>query len=89
MPHVQRARDEDLKEGKINQEEYDNIESLERNHISSISTSHSNIGYLVTLGINLPVLLSLRGQDYANNLALGLTNTCTLFLFLYTLTILT
>jgi len=76
MPHVRKARDEDLKDGKINQETYDNIESLERNHISSISTAHSNIGYLVTLGINLPVLLSLRGKDYSNNIALGLTNTC-------------
>ena len=31
-PHVRRARDE-LGEGKINQQEYDLIESLERNHI--------------------------------------------------------
>lgn len=79
MPHVRKARDEDLKEGRINQQEYDNIESLERNHISSISTAHSNIGYLVTLGINLPVLLSLRGKGYANNIALGLTNSCMSF----------
>ena len=76
MPHVQKAREEDLKDAKITQTEYDNIESLEENHISSISTAHSNIGYLVTLGINLPVLISLRGKDYVNNLALGLTNTC-------------
>jgi hypothetical protein len=44
MPHVRKARDEDLKEGKITQEEYDAIESLEKNHISNISTAHSNIG---------------------------------------------
>ncbi|KAK7561016.1 hypothetical protein IWX47DRAFT_889115 [Phyllosticta citricarpa] len=75
MPHVRKAREEDLKEGKISQEEYDVIESLERNHISSISTAHSNIGYLFTLAINLSVLLPLQGNDYANNWALFLTNT--------------
>lgn len=32
-PHVRKAREEDLREGKIDQEEYDTIESLERNHI--------------------------------------------------------
>ena len=31
--HVRKAREEDLREGKIDQEEYDTIESLERNHI--------------------------------------------------------
>ena len=33
MPHVRKAREEDLKEGKINQKQYDVIESLENNHI--------------------------------------------------------
>ncbi|THC92812.1 hypothetical protein EYZ11_007714 [Aspergillus tanneri] len=66
MPHVQKAR-EDLKNGEINQEEYDAIESLERNHIS-------NIGYLMTLLINLSVLLPLQHTNYSNNLALCLTN---------------
>lgn len=33
MPHVRKAREEDLKEGRIDQGEYDAIESLERNHI--------------------------------------------------------
>lgn len=33
MPHVRKAREEDLKEGKISRQEYDAIESLERNHI--------------------------------------------------------
>ena len=32
MPHVRKARDE-LRERKIDQQEYDTIESLERNHI--------------------------------------------------------
>ncbi|KAK8227623.1 autophagy-related protein Atg22B2 [Phyllosticta capitalensis] len=75
MPHVRKAREEDLREGKISQEEYDLIESLERNHISNISTAHSNIGYLFTLAINLSVLLPMQGNDYANNWALFLTNT--------------
>lgn len=75
MPHVRKAREEDLKEGKISQSEYDGIESMERNHISSISTAHSNIGYLFTLAINLSVLLPLQGHSYANNWALFLTNT--------------
>ena len=78
MPHVRRAREEDLKEGKIGRSEYEALESLERNHISNISTAHSNIGYLLTLAINLSVLLPLQGYQYANNLALCLTNSCEL-----------
>lgn len=35
MPRVREARDE-LREGKISQEEYDSLESLERNHIRFI-----------------------------------------------------
>ena len=77
MPKVKTGR-EDLKEAKISQETYDEIESLERNHLSNISTAHSNIGYLLTLVINLSVLLPLQGNDYANNWALFLTNTCML-----------
>ncbi|KAN0083284.1 Autophagy-related protein 22-like protein [Elaphomyces granulatus] len=73
MPHVCKAREE-LKEGKISQEAYDAIESLERNHISNVSTGHSNIGYVLTLLINLSVLLPLQNNSYANNLALCLTN---------------
>ncbi|KAJ5643929.1 uncharacterized protein N7484_006436 [Penicillium longicatenatum] len=73
MPHVRKARDE-LGEGKINQQEYDAIESLERNHISNISTAHSNIGYFLTLVLNLSVLLPMQNNQYSNNLALCLTN---------------
>ncbi|PSS10509.1 hypothetical protein M430DRAFT_108317 [Amorphotheca resinae ATCC 22711] len=75
MPHVRKAREEDLKDGKIDQAEYDRIESMERNHISNISTAHSNIGYLLTLVLNLSVLLPLQGNSFGNNLALCLTNT--------------
>ncbi|GME35470.1 putative mfs general substrate transporter protein [Neofusicoccum parvum] len=74
MPHVRKAREEDLKEGRISQADYDRIESLEKNHLSNISTAHSNIGYLLTLAINLSVLLPLQGHDYANNWAHFLTN---------------
>ena len=74
MPHVRKAREEELKEGKISQEEYEKVESLERNHISNISTAHSNIGYLLTLAINLSVLLPLQNNNYSNNWALFLTN---------------
>lgn len=78
MPEVRKAREEDLKGGKISQGEYDKIESMERNHISNISTAHSNIGYLLTLVINLSVLLPLQGNPFGNNLALCLTNSCKL-----------
>ena len=59
MPNVRKAREGDLKDGKIDQAEYDKIESVELNHISNIYTAHSNIGYLLTLVINLSVLLTL------------------------------
>ncbi len=36
MPHVRKAREEDLREGRMDQEEYDAVESLERNHISYV-----------------------------------------------------
>jgi hypothetical protein len=65
MPDVRKAREEDLKDGKINQTEYDNIESMERNHISN-------------LVLNLSVLLPLQGNSFGNNLALCLTNSCKL-----------
>ncbi|KAL4897150.1 autophagy-related protein Atg22B2 [Aspergillus ambiguus] len=81
MPHVRKAREEDLREGRIGQQEYDMIESLERNHISNVSTAHSNIGYLLTLVLNLSVLLPLQGNNYANNLALCLTNSCMTMLY--------
>ncbi|KAE8319208.1 autophagy-related protein Atg22B2 [Aspergillus transmontanensis] len=74
MPHVRKAREEDLREDKITLDEYDAIESLEKNHISNVSTAHSNIGYLLTLALNLSVLLPLQGNNYSNNLALCLTN---------------
>ncbi len=44
----------------------------------NISTAHSNIGYLAVLLINLSVLLPMQGNNYANNLAICLTNSCEL-----------
>lgn len=81
MPHVKKAKEE-LSEGRIERREYDRIESLEKNHISSVSTAHSNIGYLMTLVLNLSVLLPLQGNDFGNNIALCLTNTCQLLPFI-------
>ncbi|KAL3453666.1 hypothetical protein BJX65DRAFT_264640 [Aspergillus insuetus] len=72
--HVKKAREEDLKEGRISRGVYDGVESLERNHISNISTAHSNIGYLAVLLLNLSVLLPMQGNNYANNLAICVTN---------------
>ncbi|KAF7935323.1 uncharacterized protein EAE97_008230 [Botrytis byssoidea] len=74
MPHVQKARDEELKEEKINQDEYDRIESMERNHISNISTAHASIGYVLVLVLSLSILIPMQGNSFANNLALCLTN---------------
>lgn len=40
MPKVRKAREEDLRENKIDQAEYDMIESLERNHIRYLIIRH-------------------------------------------------
>ncbi|KAJ0426052.1 hypothetical protein BJY00DRAFT_272816 [Aspergillus carlsbadensis] len=78
--HVRKAREEDLREGRISRGVYDGVESLEKNHISNISTAHSNIGYLAVLLLNLSVLLPMQGNNYANNLAICVTNSYWVFL---------
>jgi hypothetical protein len=78
VPHVRRARENDLKNGRISQEDYDHIESMERNHISNVSTAHSNIGYTLALVLSLAVLLPLHGKLWGNNLAILVTNICKL-----------
>lgn len=83
MPRVQKARDEELKEEKISQDEYDRIESMERNHISNISTAHASIGYVLVLVLSLSVLIPMQGNSFANNLALCLTNSCKFLLTMY------
>ena len=81
IPHVRKAQEEDLKGSKIIQAEYGKIESLERNHVSSISTAHSNIGYLGLSPHSRGQSFSsptTSGNPLGNNLALYLTNSCEL-----------
>ncbi|KAF8488509.1 MFS general substrate transporter [Russula emetica] len=60
--------------GEISAEVYEREESLEKNRISNISTTHSNIGYVVTYVLNLSLLLSLKDNPRVNNYVLVLTN---------------
>ncbi|KAF8958500.1 MFS general substrate transporter [Flammula alnicola] len=60
--------------GEITREEYEVEESLEKNRISNISTTHSNIGYIATLCLNLSILLPLQANPKVNNYTLVLTN---------------
>ncbi|KAF9070105.1 autophagy-related protein 22-like protein [Rhodocollybia butyracea] len=60
--------------GEIEREVYETEESLEKNRISNISTAHSNIGYIVTLCLNLSLLLPLANNPKVNNYVLVLTN---------------
>ncbi|TFK43968.1 autophagy-related protein 22-like protein [Crucibulum laeve] len=69
-----RALKEQYEAGEIEREEYEREESLEKNRISNISTTHSNIGYIVTLCLNLSLLLPLKDNLLVNNYTLVLTN---------------
>ncbi|THH07184.1 hypothetical protein EW145_g3561 [Phellinidium pouzarii] len=60
--------------GEISAKEYEKEESLEKNRISNISTTHSNIGYIVTLCLNLSLLLPLNMNPKVNNYVIVLTN---------------
>ncbi|KAJ3522913.1 hypothetical protein NMY22_g11679 [Coprinellus aureogranulatus] len=60
--------------GEISREEYEREESLEKNRISNISTTHSNIGYIATLCLNLTLLLPLEDHPMVNNYVLVLVN---------------
>ncbi|KAI0039198.1 MFS general substrate transporter [Auriscalpium vulgare] len=60
--------------GEISAEVYEQEESLEKNRISNISTTHSNIGYIMTLALNLSLLLPLANNPKVNNYVLVLTN---------------
>ena len=60
MPHVRQAR-EDLKEGRVDQSEYDAIESFEKNHIRYCDQSfrhelHDTDPFSATIA--LPILIS-------------------------------
>ncbi|KAI0941397.1 hypothetical protein AcW1_004878 [Taiwanofungus camphoratus] len=72
-PHA-RALREKYENGEIAAEEYEQEESLEKNRISNISTMHSNIGYIVTLCLNLSLLLPLASNPKVDNYTLVLTN---------------
>ncbi|KAJ7581388.1 autophagy-related protein 22-like protein [Mycena floridula] len=72
-PHS-RALREKYETGEITREEYEMEESLEKNRISNISTTHSNIGYIATLCLNLSILLPLKDNAKVNNYTLVLTN---------------
>lgn len=72
-PHARRLR-EKYENGEIPAEEYEREESLEKNRISNISTTHSNIGYIVTLCLNLSLLLPLQNNPLVDNYTLVLTN---------------
>ncbi|PSR81037.1 hypothetical protein PHLCEN_2v6568 [Hermanssonia centrifuga] len=67
-----RSLKEKYENGEIPREEYEQEESLEKNRISNISTMHSNIGYIVTLALNLSLLLPLSNNPKVNNYVLVL-----------------
>ncbi|EIW61401.1 MFS general substrate transporter [Trametes versicolor FP-101664 SS1] len=71
--HARQLRDQ-YERGEISVEEYEREESLEKNRISNISTAHSNIGYIVTLALNLTILLPRASDPKVNNYVLVLTN---------------
>lgn len=60
--------------GEIGKDEYDLGVSLEKNRVSNWSTTHSNIGYIVILCLNLSILLPLADNPLVNNYTLVLTN---------------
>jgi len=72
-PHA-RALRKKYEQGEIEYEEYEREESLEKNRISNISTMHSNVGYIVTLCLNLSLLLPLAGNPLVDNYVIVLTN---------------
>jgi hypothetical protein len=73
---VRKAREEDLAGGKITQNEYDAIESLERAHIANFSLAHTSIGYLLAACIGLAVLIPLAGNPFGNRLVIAICTIC-------------
>lgn len=86
-PHARELR-EKYEKGEIAAEIYEQEESLEKNRISNISTvrlflffllrflshsqMHSNVGYIVTLLLNLSLLLPLADNPLVDNYTLVL-----------------
>ncbi|TDL30023.1 MFS general substrate transporter [Rickenella mellea] len=71
-PHAKELR-EKYESREIPLEVYEREESLEKNRISNISNVHSNVGYVVTLALNLSLLLPLSGNPKVNNYVIALT----------------
>ncbi|KAK7029373.1 hypothetical protein VNI00_014627 [Paramarasmius palmivorus] len=71
--HARKLR-EQYDAGLTTREEYEREESLEKNRISNISTTHSNIGYIITLCLNLSLLLPLVDNPLVDNYVIVLTN---------------
>lgn len=69
-----RAVEDKHEAGEISTEEYELEESMEKNRISNISTTHSNIGFIFILCLNLSILLPLASNPKVNNYTLVLTN---------------
>ncbi|KAH9018899.1 MFS general substrate transporter [Lactarius pseudohatsudake] len=59
--------------GEISAEVHEQEESLEKNRISNIK-HRSNIGFIVTLGLNLSLLLPLQSNPKVNNYVIVFTN---------------
>ncbi|KAG1803158.1 MFS general substrate transporter [Suillus variegatus] len=73
-PHARQLR-EKFENGEISPEFYEQEESLEKNRISNISTVHSNIGYIITLLLNLTLLLPMTNNPKVDNYVLVLVTT--------------
>ncbi|KAG1752412.1 MFS general substrate transporter [Suillus paluster] len=73
-PHARQLR-EKYENGEIPPEVYEQEESLEKNRISNISTVHSNVGYVITLVLNLALLLPMANNSKVDNYVLMLVNT--------------
>lgn len=73
-PHARHLR-EKYESGEIPPEVYEQEESLEKNKISNISTVHSNVGYIITLLLNLALLLPMTNNPKVDNYVLMLVTT--------------
>ncbi|KAG2141648.1 autophagy-related protein 22-like protein [Suillus cothurnatus] len=73
-PHARQLR-EKYESGEIPPEVYEQEESLEKNRISNISTVHSNVGYIITLLLNLALLLPMTNNPKVDNYVLVLVTT--------------